>query len=45
MYLKASKRGSKKENYESITFIVASLTVVLIHCCIWFEQNINCEGL
>ena len=28
-----------------IMFIVASLAVMVIHCCIWFEQNVSCGGL
>ena len=46
MDLKASKRGFKKEKtwIQMITFIVASLAVMVIHCCIWFEQK-SCEGL
>ena len=41
MNLKASKRGFKNAKFESkiITFIVASLTVMVIQCCIWFEQK------
>ena len=38
MNLRASKRGFKKEK-QMIMFIVASSTVMLIHCCIWFEQK------
>ena len=26
-------------------FIVASLAVMVIHCYIWFEQNVSCGGL
>ena len=40
MNLKASKRDFKKETrIQMITFIVASLAVMVIHCCIWFEQK------
>ena len=35
MNSKASKRGF---NMEIIMFIVVSLPVIGIHCCIWFEQ-------
>ena len=38
MYLKASKRGFRKEKYES-KFIVVTSTVMVIHCCIWFEPK------
>ena len=41
MNSKISKRGFKKEKYECqiSMFIVASLAVMVIHCCIWFEQK------
>ena len=26
-------------------FIVESLAVMVIHCCIWFKQKVSCEGL
>ena len=40
MNLKASKRGFKKEKYESkLLRVAASTDVMVIDCCIWFEQK------
>ena len=46
MNLIASKMGFKRENMNpNYNAHVASLDVMVIHCCIWFEQKISCEGL
>ena len=40
MNLKSSKIDFKKKKQESrCLFIVASLAVMVIHCCIWFEKK------
>ena len=46
MDLKASKMGYKKKKtlIKMITFIVASMAVMVIHCCIWFEQKYQLRG-